>query len=328
MGCEDNPIINYENSYSMCSMTINNLTDELIKIFPLPDDTILACSCKNYKILDVDAQKDKETHDFENEIFNLIMWSNSVSNYLIEGTCNGDLIIHDLETKENIRKGGHLATIICLLILKTGELLTASSDGIIFIWSPNNDFEEITHFKVHKAAIWSVCEISNDLIITTGDEGISKMLALKKPEKDRCLLRFNTPKCRHMVKLKKKRIAYNHDKDLIIYNIDKIPNISDDVPEIRKLKKNEPDFFIKDAHENTISYILSIPTGELISGDEGGVIKIFHSKFNFQCVSILTGHRGRINYIELFPLDKLVSCGDDKRIKFWERFKEKKEGDE
>ena len=256
------------------------------------------------------------------------MRSNSVSNFLIEGTCNGDLIIHDLETKENIRKGGHVATIICLLMLKTGELLTASSDGIIFLWNPNNDFEEITHFKVHKTAIWNVCEISNDLIITTGDEGISKMLALKKPEKDRCLLRFNTPKCRHMVKLKKKRIAYNQDKDLIIYNIDKIPNVSDDVPEIRKLKINEPDFFIKDAHENAISYILSIPTGELISGDEGGVIKIFHSKFNFQCVSILTGHRGRINYIQVFPLDKLVSCGDDKRIKFWERFKENKEDKE
>ena len=328
MGCEDNPIINYENSYSMCSMTINNLTDELIKIFPLPDDTILACSCKNYKILDVDAQKDKETHAFENEIFNLIMWNNLESNFLIEGTCNGDLIIHDLETKENIRKRGHVATIICLLMLKTGELLTASSDGIIFLWNPNNDFEEITHFKVHKSAIWNICEISNDLIITTGDEGISKMLALKKPEKDRCLLRFNTPKCRHIAKLKKKRIAYNQDKDLIIYNIDKIPNVSDDVPEIRKLKINEPDFFIKDAHENAISYILSIPTGELISGDEGGVIKIFHSKFNFQCVSILTGHRGRINYIQVFPLDKLVSCGDDKRIKFWERFKENKEDKE
>ena len=328
MGCDEDPIINYENTYSVCTMTINNLTDELIKIFPLPDDTILACSCKNYKILDVDAQKDKETHVFENEIFNLIMWNNLESNFLIEGTCNGDLIIHDLETKENIRKGGHVATIICLLMLKTGELLTASSDGIIFLWNPNNDFEVITHFKVHKTAIWNVCEISNDLIITTGDEGISKMLALKKPEKDRCLLRFNTPKCRHMVKLKKKRIAYNQDKDLIIYNIDKIPNVSDDVPEIRKLKKNEPDFFIKDAHENTISYILSIPTGELISGDEGGVIKIFHSKFNFQCVSILTGHRGRINYIQVFPLDKLVSCGDDKRIKFWERFKENKEDKE
>ena len=221
-----------------------------------------------------------------------------------------------------------LNLIIKDLILKTGELLTASSDGIIFLWNPNNGFEEITHFQAHKSAIWSVCEITNDIIITTGDEGISKMLAIKKQQKDRCLLRFNTPKCRHMVKLKKKRIAYNQDKDLIIYNIDKIPNISDDIPEIRKLKKNEPDFLIKDAHEHTITYILSISTGELVSGDEGGVIKIFHSKFNFQCVSILTGHRGRINSIELFPQDKLVSCGDDKRIKFWERFKENKDNNE
>ena len=330
MGCDDTPIINYENSFNICTMTINNLTDELIRIFPLPDtnDKVLACSCKNYKILDIDEQKDKETHNFENEIFNLIMWSNMESNFLIEGTCNGDLIIHDLETKQNIRKGGHVATVICLLLLKTGELLTASSDGIIFLWNPNNDFEEITHFQAHKSAIWSVCEITNDIIITTGDEGISKMLAIKKQQKDRCLLRFNTPKCRHMVKLKKKRIAYNQDKDLIIYNIDKIPNISDDIPEIRKLKKNEPDFLIKDAHEHTITYLLSISTGEIVSGDEGGVIKIFHSKFNFQCVSILTGHRGRINSIELFPQDKLVSCGDDKRIKFWERFKENKDNNE
>lgn len=328
MGCDENPIINYENSFSICTMTINNLTDELIKIFPLSDGTILACSCKNYKILDVKEQKDKETHDFENEIFNLIMWSDFESNYLIEGTCNGDLIIHNLETNENMRKGGHLATVLFLLILKTGELLTSSSDGMIFIWDPSNDFEEITHFKAHKSAIWNVCEITNDIVITTGDEGISKMLNIKKQPKDRCILRFNTPKCRHMVKLKKKRIAYNTDKTLIIYNLDKIPNISDDIPEIRKLKKNDPDFIINEAHEYTITYILSLSTGEVISGDEGGIIKIFHSQFNFQCVSVLTGHRGRINFVELFPSDQLVSCGDDKRIKFWKRYKENKDEDE
>ena len=328
MGCDENPIINYENSFSICTMTINNLTDELIKIFPLSDGTILACSCKNYKILDVNEQKDKETHDFENEIFNLIMWSDFESNYLIEGTCNGDLIIHNLETNENMRKGGHLATVLFLLILKTGELLTSSSDGMIFIWDPSNDFEEITHFKAHKSAIWNVCEITNDIVITTGDEGISKMLNIKKQPKDRCILRFNTPKCRHMVKLKKKRIAYNTDKTLIIYNIDKIPNISDDIPEIRRLKKNDPDFIINEAHEYTITYILSLSTGEVISGDEGGIIKIFHSQFNFQCVSVLTGHRGRINFVELFPSDQLVSCGDDKRIKFWKRYKENKDEDE
>ena len=322
MGCNDAPIINYENSYSVCTMTINNLTDELIKIFPLSDDKILACSCKNYKILDMNELKDKETHVFENEVFNLIMWNNLDSNFLIEGSCNGDLIIHDLETKENFRRGGHSGTILCLLLLKNGQLLTSSSEGEIFIWDPINDFQIVTHFKPHKSPIWSVCEISQDMIITTGDEGISKMLVLTKPQKDRCILRFNTPNCRHMIKIRKKRIVYNNNKDLIIYNIDKIPNISDDIPEIRKLKKNEPDFYIKDAHDFTITYILAIPTGEIISGDDGGVIKIIHSKFNFQCVSILTGHRGRINSLDVFPLDnKLVSCGDDKKIKFWERNK-------
>ena len=112
MGCDEGPIINYENTYSVCTMTINNLTDELIKIFPLSDGQILACSCKNYKILDTNELKDKETHEFDTEIFNLIMWSNMDSTFLIEGSCNGDLIIHDLETKENIRKGGHLSTVI------------------------------------------------------------------------------------------------------------------------------------------------------------------------------------------------------------------------
>ena len=29
------------------------------------------------------------------DVFNLIMWNNLESNFLIEGTCNGDLIIHD-----------------------------------------------------------------------------------------------------------------------------------------------------------------------------------------------------------------------------------------
>ena len=160
------------------------------------------------------------------------------------------------------------------------------------------------------------------MIITTGDEGLSKMLVLTKQPKDRCILRFKTPNCRHMVKIKKKRIVYNNNKDLIIYNIDKIPNISDDIPEIRNLKKNEPDFYIKNAHDFTITYILAISTGEIITGDEGGIIKIIHSKFNFQCVSVLTGHRARINFIDVFHYDnKLVSCGDDKKIKFWERHK-------
>ena len=94
--------------------------------------------------------KDKETYVFENEVFNLIMWNNLDSNFLIEGSCNGDLIIHDLETKENFRRGGHSGTILCLLLLKNGQLLTSSSEGEIFIWDPINDFQIVTHFNFNK----------------------------------------------------------------------------------------------------------------------------------------------------------------------------------
>ena len=321
MGCGETPVINYEHSFSVCTMTISNLTDELIKVYPLPYDRILACSCRNYKILDMNEEKEKEAHEFEDEIFNLILWTNLSTSKLIEGSCNGDLIIHDLETKQNIRKGGHMSTIMFLLILKNGNLLSASSDGVIYIWDPENDFNEILHFNAHKESIWNVCEINKGVIITTCDDGKSKMFVLKNKPKDRCVLVFNTPKCRALYKMKNKRIVYNSDKDLIIYQIDKIPDISEDIPKIRKMKKNEPDIVINDAHDTTITYIITIKTGEIISGSEDGIIKIFHAKYKFQCVSILTGHMERINFIDEFPGGKLVTCGDDKKIKFWEKDK-------
>ena len=121
--------------------------------------------------------------------------------------------------------------------------------------------------------------------------------------------------------MKNKRITYNSDKDLIVYQIDKIPDETEDIPAIRKLKKNEPDIIIKEAHDATITYIITILTGEIISGSEDGIIKIFHSKYRYQCVSILTGHKARINFIGQYIGGKLVTCGDDKKIKFWEKDK-------
>ena len=147
------------------------------------------------------------------------------------------------------------------------------------------------------------------------------MFVLKNNPNERCVLVFNTPKCRSLYKMKNKRIVYNSDKDLIIYHIDKIPDISEDIPEIRFKKKNEPDFIISEAHDATISYIITIATGEIISGSEDGIVKIFHSKYNFQYVGILIGHSGRINFIDEYPGGKLVTCGDDKKIKFWEKDK-------
>ena len=109
--------------------------------------------------------------------------------------------------------------------MKNGSLLTASSDGVIYIWNPEDDFNEICHFNAHRGPIWNVCEVHRDTIITKCDDGKSKMFALKNNPKERCVLVFNTPKCRCLSKMKNKRIVFNLDKDLIIYHINKIPDV-------------------------------------------------------------------------------------------------------
>ena len=321
MGCSSSPVINYENSFNECTMTINNLPDELIKIFPSPSDCdcIIACSCHNYKVLDIKDEKEKDSYDFHYEIFNLILYDTPTISNLIEGGSKGDLIIHDLETKQIKVKAAHMATITCLLLLKNGNLLTASSDGFIYIWDPTQEYDEVMHFNAHKSIIWNICEIKKNLIISTSNEGISKMFSIKKEPNNRCVLVFNTPKCKCLQKFTNKRIVYNSSNDIIIYYIERIPDLSEEEEKIRIKKKHEPQFVIKDAHETPITYILTMKTGEIVSGGEDGIIKVFHDKYNFECTSVLTGHSKRINYIGVFFDDKLISCSDDKRIKMWER---------
>ena len=322
MGCEETSILNYECSYNVKTMTINNFTDELIKVFPLSNTKLLASSSKNFKILDTNTEKEIETVEYEDEIFNLTIYNN----ILIEGSCNGDLIIQNIKTKKTNRLGGHISTVTVLIILKNGNLLTAASDGVIFIWNLEK-MEEICHFVAHrKSVIWNVCEISNGIIISTCDNQ-SKMWVLKNKPKDRCVLVFNTPNCKCLSKLKSKRIIYNNFNNLIVYKIDKIPDISENVPEIKNKKLNEPEFVIKKAHDTEICYIYCLKNGEIISGSVDGVIKIFQSELKFQCVGELEGHSDRINYIAEYPDDKLVTCGSDRKLCFWEKGKSFADGE-
>ena len=304
-------------------MTINNFTDELIKAFPLNNNKILVSSSKNFKILDLDNEKEIETVNYEDEIFDLTLYSNS----LIEGSCNGDLIIQDIHTKKTQRLGGHIATVTVLIILKNGNLLTAASDGIIYLWDLTN-MEEICHFVAHrKSTIWNVCEISKGIVISTCDNNQSKMWVLKNKPKDRCVLVFNTPNCKCLSKLKSKRIIYNSFNDLIVYKIDKIPDISENIPEIKNQKLNEPEIVIKKAHNREICYIYCLKNGEVISASVDGVIKIFQSDLKFQVVGELSGHTDRINYIAEYPDNKLVTCGSDKKLCFWEKGKSFADGE-
>lgn len=317
MGCTSDFSYESQVSYRLCTMTINNLTDELIKVYPLKHNRLLVISCKNFKILDFKFESELESTDFGEEIFSTALLIKPREK-IVQGTCSGNLTVTDMATKESIKLPGHLSTIMVLLVLRDGNFLSASSDGLVYVWD-SIKLLEIVHFKAHKAPIWSICELKNKNLITTCDNGESKMINWKNKPGSRVLLVFNTPGCKCLAQMHDKRIVYNSDRDLIIYNLDNIPDVSEDIPEIRKKKLHEPDFHLEEIYIKAISYILPIRTGEILVGFEDGLIKIYHSGFGMLCVYELTGHRERINFISEYPDQRLVTCGDDKKIKFWIR---------
>ena len=82
-------------------------------------------------------------------------------------------------------------------------------------------------------------------------------------------------------------------------------------------KQFQPDHIIKDAHIACIVCMIQLHSGELCTGGEEGLIKLWSIKDNFQFVAELTGHRTKINdIIETFD-EKLISCSDDRSIKIW-----------
>jgi WD40 repeat protein len=121
---------------------------------------------------------------------------------------------------------------------------------------------------------------------------------------------------RCVLQLSDGRIVFNSDKDIYVYQLDKLPDMN--LPETIEGKKQfQPDHIIKDAHIACIVCMIQLHSGELCTGGEEGLIKLWSIKDNFQFVAELTGHRTKISdIIETFD-GKLVSCSDDRSIKIW-----------
>ena len=304
-----------ECSYNRCELTVNNLTNEVIKAYPLKGNQILVCSTRNLKILDTKLEKDIITSNFDEQLFSLILINNP-DYKLVQGTLRGPIIVKNLNTKETQIFKGHLSTITTLNMLKNGRLISSDADGRIIIWDTKKGKKVESFFAFH-STIWNVCELNNKKIVITGDKNRSKVFNLKNKEQDRCELLFNTPNCKCLAQLTDGRIIYNNKNNLVIYTFYKIPDVSEDIEQIRKKGYHEPDKIIDSAHESDISYILPLKTGEVITGAEDGVIRVWHVKYDFACTVELAGHKNRINYIAEFPRNRLVTCSDDKRVKIW-----------
>jgi WD40 repeat protein len=317
MGCSNSADeINTNETYNKCFTTIRNLSNEIIRIFPIKENEVIVVTILNFKILDLSEQKELLTCKFDEEIYSVTYLPDPNRLYL--GTCSGTIICENLFEKSTIKLNAHLTTVTFLYFLKNGYLLSGDGEGEVYIWDLDKKVSifniSIPEFK----PIWCVCELKDHKIILLSGNNKAYILNLQLKSKDKISAVFNAVDSKFIIQLSDERIIYNSGNNLICYEFYKIPNIHEDYRELRNKGLNEPDFLVENAHNNLITYILELKTGELLTGATNGSLHIWRiEKKRLLFILNLEGHHDSINYCIELPNGKLATCGDDKIIKLW-----------
>ena len=317
MGCSNSIEINQNETYNKCFTSIRNLSNEIIRIFPIKENEIIVATILNFKILDLSEQKEILTCKFEEEIYSVNFLPSP--NRLFLGTCSGTLIIENLFEKTTIKLNAHSTTITFLYFLENGNLLSCDGEGVIFIWDLEQQISIFNLSLPESKPIWCVCELKNDnkIILLSGNNK-AYVLNLQLKSKDKISSIFNAFNSRFIIQLYDERIIYNSGNNLICYEEYKIPSIHEDFKELRNKGLNDPDFIAENAHNSLITYILQLKSGELLTGAANGSLHIWRiEKKKLLFIIDLKGHHDNINYCIELPNGKLATGGDDKIIKLW-----------
>ena len=317
MGCSSSIEINQNETYNKCFSSIRNLSNEIIRIFPIKENEIIVVTILNFKILDLSEQKEILTCKHEEEIYSVNFLPSP--NRLFLGTCSGTLIIENLFEKTTLKLNAHLTTITYLYFLKNGNLLSCDGEGVIYIWDLE---EQVSIFNLSipdSKPIWCACELKNNnkIVLLCGNNK-AYVINLHLKSKDKISFIFNAIDSKYIIQLKDERLIFNSGNNLICYEEIKIPSIHEDFKELRKKGLNEPDFFVENAHNSLITYILQLKSRELLTGASNGSIHIWRiEQKKLLFIINLEGHHDNINYCIELPNGKLATGGDDKMIKLW-----------
>ena len=317
MGCSSSIEINQNETYNKCFSSIRNLSNEIIRIFPIKENEVIVVTILNFKILDLSEQKEILTCKHEEEIYSVNFLPSP--NRLFLGTCSGTLIIENLFEKTTLKLNAHLTTITYLYFLKNGNLLSCDGEGVIYIWDLE---EQVSIFNLSipdSKPIWCACELKNNnkIVLLCGNNK-AYVINLHLKSKDKISFIFNAIDSKYIIQLKDERLIFNSGNNLICYEEIKIPSIHEDFKELRKKGLNEPDFFVENAHNSLITYILQLKSRELLTGASNGSIHIWRiEQKKLLFIINLEGHHDNINYCIELPNGKLATGGDDKMIKLW-----------
>ena len=317
MGCSSAIEINQNETYNKCFTSIRNLSNEIIRIFPIKENEVIVVTILNFKILDLSEQKEILTCKHEEEIYSVNFLPSP--NRLFLGTCSGSLIIENLFEKTTLKLNAHLTTITYLYFLENGNLLSCDGEGVIYIWDLE---EQVSIFNLSipdSKPIWCACELKNNnkIVLLCGNNK-AYVINLHLKSKDKISFIFNAIDSKYIIQLKDERLIFNSGNNLICYEEIKIPSIHEDFKELRKKGLNEPDFFVENAHNSLITYILQLKSRELLTGASNGSIHIWRiEQKKLLFIINLEGHHDNINYCIELPNGKLATGGDDKMIKLW-----------
>jgi WD40 repeat protein len=317
MGCSSAPEINQNETYNKCFTSIRNLSNEIIRIFPIKENEVIVVTILNFKILDLSEQKEILTCKHEEEIYSVNFLPSP--NRLFLGTCSGTLIIENLFEKTTLKLNAHLTTITYLYFLENGNLLSCDGEGVVYIWDLE---EQVSIFNLSipdSKPIWCACELKNNnkIVLLCGNNK-AYVINLHLKSKDKISFIFNAIDSKYIIQLKDERLIFNSGNNLICYEEIKIPSIHEDFKELRKKGLNEPDFFVENAHNSLITYILQLKSRELLTGASNGSIHIWRiEQKKLLFIINLEGHHDNINYCIELPNGKLATGGDDKMIKLW-----------
>jgi len=317
MGCSSAIEINQNETYNKCFTSIRNLSNEIIRIFPIKENEVIVVTILNFKILDLSEQKEILTCKHEEEIYSVNFLPSP--NRLFLGTCSGTLIIENLFEKTTLKLNAHLTTITYLYFLENGNLLSCDGEGVVYIWDLE---EQVSIFNLSipdSKPIWCACELKNNnkIVLLCGNNK-AYVINLHLKSKDKISFIFNAIDSKYIIQLKDERLIFNSGNNLICYEEIKIPSIHEDFKELRKKGLNEPDFFVENAHNSLITYILQLKSRELLTGASNGSIHIWRiEQKKLLFIINLEGHHDNINYCIELPNRKLATGGDDKMIKLW-----------
>ena len=317
MGCSSSIEINQNETYNKCFTSIRNLSNEIIRIFPIKENEVIVVTILNFKILDLSEQKEILTCKHEEEIYSVNFLPSP--NRLFLGTCSGTLIIENLFEKTTLKLNAHLTTITYLYFLENGNLLSCDGEGVVYIWDLE---EQVSIFNLSipdSKPIWCACELKNNnkIVLLCGNNK-AYVINLHLKSKDKISFIFNAIDSKYIIQLKDERLIFNSGNNLICYEEIKIPSIHEDFKELRKKGLNEPDFFVENAHNSLITYILQLKSRELLTGASNGSIHIWRiEQKKLLFIINLEGHHDNINYCIELPNGKLATGGDDKMIKLW-----------